>query len=305
MKKIIVIGSYNVGLTVLGPRIPKPGETVMGRQFEIGPGGKGSNQAIAARRLGGDVALIARVGDDIFGRQAVELFAQEKLDTQFLTVDRCARTGAGIIFVDDAGQNAIGVALGANMELGTADLERAAALFRAGDILLMQLECPLTLVREAARRAKHSGMTVILNPAPACPLDDEFLSLCDYLTPNESEAALISGVAVRDYASARQAASALRRRGAKSIIVTLGGKGAAVITEEGAAQIPPFKVKAIDTTGAGDAFNGALAYGLACEQSLKDALELASKAGAYCVSKVGVISGLPTAAELQKITWRR
>jgi ribokinase len=305
MRRIIVIGSYNVGLTVLGTRIPRPGETVLGRHFDMGPGGKGSNQAVAIRRLGGSVAFVGRVGADSFGKDALAFFRSERLSTRFVTVDETHPTGAGIIFLDDHGQNAIGVAPGANHALKRGDIAKAASLFRAGDILLMQLECPIPMLQDAARRARRAGMTIILNPAPACPLEREFLQLCDYLTPNESEAALLSGVDVRDRHSAEKAGRRLLRRGAGCVVVTLGSKGALAVQQDGSTFVPARKVRAVDTTGAGDAFNAGFAFSLASRMSLGDALRFGCRVGAFCVTRIGVVPGLPREGDERWIRFSR
>jgi len=269
MKHIVVIGSYNIGLTVLGKRIPRPGETVTGHRFTAGPGGKGSNQAIAARRLGGRVTLVARVGNDLFGRDALKLFRREKLPARYVAIDEKQATGAGVIFVDEAGQNAIGVALGANLALNCGDISRAAELFEPGAILLMQLESPVSVLREAARRARRAGMTVILNPAPAPehPLDAGFLALCDYLTPNETEASEMSGVNVRDARSAERAARKLLAMGPRHVLI----------------------------------FNGAFAYALAADMAPPEAVKFATSVGAYSVGHIGVIDGLPTMKQLGRM----
>jgi ribokinase len=303
MKHIVVIGSYNIGLTVLGKRIPRPGETVTGHRFTAGPGGKGSNQAIAARRLGGRVTLVARVGNDLFGRDALKLFRREKLPARYVAIDEKQATGAGVIFVDEAGQNAIGVALGANLALNCGDISRAAELFEPGAILLMQLESPVSVLREAARRARRAGMTVILNPAPAPehPLDAGFLALCDYLTPNETEASEMSGVNVRDARSAERAARKLLAMGPRHVLITLGEAGSLLVTKEGAVPAPAPKVRVADTTGAGDAFNGAFAYALAADMAPPEAVKFATSVGAYSVGHIGVIDGLPTMKQLGRM----
>jgi ribokinase len=304
VRQVVVIGSYNIGLTVSGARIPRPGETVMGHCFDMGPGGKGSNQAIAIRRLGGKVAFIARIGADGFGRDALALFRREKISTRHLTVDPSNATGAGIIFLDSEGQNAIGVAPGANLALTDEDIENAASLFRAGDILLIQLECPVPVLYRAACRAKRAGMTVILNPAPACEIQPEFLKLCDYLTPNETEASEMTGVAVRNRATASAAARRLRDIGVGCVIITRGSKGALLMGPAGTCFTRPYSVRAVDTTGAGDAFNGAFAFALASNMPVPAAVDFASKVGAFCVTRMGVVPGLPRIEDIENRRWR-
>ena len=303
--KVLVVGSYNVGLTVLGSRIPRPGETVMGHAFDMGPGGKGSNQAIGLARLGGDVSFVGRLGNDVFGRDALDLFAQEGIDTQFVAVDDDAHTGAGIISVDEKGQNAIHVAPGANYRLSVDDLDRAAALFETAAFLLVQLETPVAVVAEAVRRAKQAGMTVILNPAPAQKLDAELLAMIDILTPNEAEAETLSGIPVSDPASAERAGQYLRSQGAGTVILTLGEAGALLIDEQSSRPFDAYRVDAVDTTGAGDAFNAGLTYALAAGMALDDAVDFAAKTGALCVTRVGVVPGLPRLADIENYAWRR
>lgn len=305
MSSIVVIGSYNVGLTVLGERIPQIGETVMGRHFEIGPGGKGSNQAIAARRLGGKTVFVARVGNDIFGRSAIALFRREQLPLKYIAIDDRNATGAGIIFVDDKGRNAIGVAPGANLAMTKRDLDRAAPLFKENGFLLIQLEIPLPIVFEAAKRAKKAGMTVILNPAPVQRLESKLLALCDYLTPNATEAAALSGVPIRDAKNAEKAAKRLQAKGAHTVIITLGDKGAFLASKNTARYFPPYKVPVVDTTGAGDAFNGGLVYALASGMTAEKAVDFASKVAAVSVTRVGVVPGLPTLRDIKKRLWRK
>jgi len=300
MKNVLVIGSYNVGLVVVGPRIPSAGQTIMGHEFQMGPGGKGSNQAIAVKRLGGEVAFVARVGGDSFGRDALDMFRREGLDARFVAVDEKHHTGAGIIFVDSHGQNAIGVAPGANYQLSADDLEAAASLFAPGAILLIQLETPLDIVRQAVRRARQAGMTVILNPAPAPsrPLEEDILSCVDVITPNETEAHELTGIEVKDSASAQQAARKLQAAGAKSVVITLGSAGALLLDSNGPKVFAPYRVKVVDTTGAGDAFNGGLAYALSAGKSMEEAIDFANRVGALCVTKAGTIDGLPSLAEV-------
>jgi ribokinase len=304
MKPILVIGSYNTDLMVVGPRIPRPGETVLGRQFSMGPGGKGSNQAITVARLGGRVSFLARVGDDLFGRDALALFAREGIAVGHVTVDAGHHTGVALICVDDGGQNAIAVASGANYQVSNADLDRAAELFQPGAILLAQLETPLEVIHEAARRAHRAGMTVVLNPAPARNLPDDLLALVDVLTPNEHEATELSGIEVVDTDSARRAAERLRSLGPRDVIVTLGDRGVLWSGPDGHRTFSAYEVTAVDTTGAGDAFNGALAYALSAGRSMPESIDFASRAAALSVTRLGVVAGLPTLAQIEQHGWR-
>jgi ribokinase len=300
MKNVLVIGSYNVGLTVVGPRIPRPGETIMGTHFDMGPGGKGSNQAITIARLGGNVSFLAKIGGDIFGKDAIALFEKECIDTGYVTVDQTTHTGAGIIFVDENGQNAIGVAPGANYRLSADDLKRHSSLFEQCDILLIQLEIPLATVYEAIRMGSRTGMTIILNPAPAQKIEHRFLSMIDILTPNETEAETLTDIAVSDRKGAVKAGKFLVSQGVESVIVTLGNDGAVLVSDGEEGHFPSYAVDAVDTTGAGDAFNGGLAYGLATGKLLESSIDFASKVAALSVTKVGVIPGLPRMQDIEK-----
>lgn len=302
MDKVLVIGSYNVGLTVLGDRIPKLGETIIGSHFDMGPGGKGSNQAIAISRLGGSVSFLAKVGDDIFGKEAMKLFEREGIDTAFIKVDSDAHTGAGIIFVDKDGHNSIGVAPGANYKLTIEELDEADELFKSSKFLLMQLETPLPVVYHAIRKARENGVTVILNPAPGQKIDSEYLSMIDILTPNETETEIIAGLAVTDTESAIEAARKLVNDGVKNVIVTLGKQGCALVSAEKQQQYRAPKVNAVDTTGAGDAFNGGLVYALAAGKNIDEAIEFGCKVGAYSVTSIGVVPGLPTMKDIEEFS---
>ncbi|MBI4260305.1 MAG: ribokinase [Actinobacteria bacterium] len=293
---ILVVGSYNVGLTVVAPTIPRPGETVLGSGFHMGPGGKGSNQAIGIRRLGGDVRFVCRVGDDLFGAEAQELFAREGLDVR-AEVDPGAATGAGLIVVDSGGQNAIAVAPGANARLAPADL--LPEWFDGVGFLLLQLECALELATSAGRLARDHGVRVVLNPAPGSPLPEELLDLVDVLTPNETELETISGRPAGSREEALAAAEAVRRPG-RHVVVTRGAEGALWVSDGGAVDVPGVRVDGVvDTTGAGDAFNAGLVTGLAEGMGFEDAIALGNRCGAYCVTREGVIDGLPTRDELE------
>ncbi len=300
MSKVLVIGSYNVGLTVMGDKIPKTGETVLGNHFDMGPGGKGSNQAIAVSRLGGDVIFLAKIGGDIFGDEALKLFKREGINTDYIKVDPSTHTGAGIIFVDKDGHNAIGVAPGANYRLSIDELEAASDLFNTCGFLLVQLEIPLPVVYHAIKKAKQAGATVVLNPAPAQKIDLQYLSMVDILTPNETETEILTGRPVTDLQSATDAARQLISQGVKTVILTLGEQGCILVSDEKQKHFSTPQVKAIDTTGAGDAFNGALVYALAAGKNMEEAIDFACKAGAFSVTSIGVVPGLPTMKNLKE-----
>jgi len=300
MGRVVVVGSYNVGLTVVAPAFPAPGQTVLGHTFDMGPGGKGSNQAIGARRLGADVSLVVKLGNDRFASDARELFAGEGLvGPGILRAD--THTGVGLIFVDGDGRNMIAVAPGANGRLGPGDLDSVPDLFEGATHLLCQLECPPSLFAAAARRARAAGVTTILNPAPAVPLEDEVLALAEVLTPNETELEVLAGTPVRDEAEAEAAARTLLARGVGRVVVTLGDRGVLLVGDGAARRLPARAVRAVDTTGAGDAFNAGFAAGLSAGLTDEEALDLGIRAGAFCVTRLGVIDGLPTREQLDAV----
>jgi ribokinase len=299
MDRILVIGSYVVGLTVTGSKHPRSGETVLGDKFDMGHGGKGSNQAVAIARLGGQVELVARVGRDIFGQRALDLLRAENIGLRHITVDDTAHTGAGIVFLNAEGKPACSVAPGANFRLGEEDLEEARHAFEECRIVLLQMEIPLTTVYRGIQRAKEAGCTVILDPAPAEKIDPTYFPRIDILTPNETEAQVLTDLPVTDVQTALEAGRLLRSWGVRSVIVTLGEQGAVLVTGAKEEFFPAEKVDVIDTTGAGDAFNGALAYGLANHKRLEEAIVFASKVAAYSVMSLGVVPGLPTMTQVE------
>ncbi|MFO0798522.1 MAG: ribokinase [Gemmataceae bacterium] len=297
---VVVVGSVNVDLVVRAGRLPRPGETVGGGTFLKAHGGKGANQAVAAARLGAAVELVARVGADPFGDEALAHFRAEGLRTDHVTRDPAHATGVAVITVDAAGENAIAVAPGANAALTPADVDRAAHGIRNAGVLVTQLETPLETVRHAVRLAAEAGVPVVLNPAPAPdrPLPADLLRAVAVLTPNETEAAALSGVPVVDEASARRAAVALRESGVRAVVVTLGERGVLIADASGVESVPAARVRAVDTTAAGDAFTGALARFLAAGLDVRAAARRAGAAAALSVTRVGAQPSLPTAAEL-------
>ncbi|HEX9897997.1 MAG TPA: ribokinase, partial [Candidatus Methylomirabilis sp.] len=262
MPRVLVIGSANMDFTVAVPRLPAEGETVTGGSFYVSHGGKGANQAVAARRLGGDVRFVGCVGQDPQGDQVVEQLAAEGIPTDGVIRTEAA-TGVALIMVDREGRNQIAVASGANLELLPDLAKMHASLMPWAEALLLQLEIPVPSVQWALATAREHGVLSILNPAPAQPLPDTLLSLVDCLTPNSNEAEILTGIAVKGPDSASQAAQHLLARGVRRVIVTLGAQGALCCDGKSAIHFPAFPVDAVDTTGAGDAFNGALAVGLA------------------------------------------
>jgi ribokinase len=298
--RIVVVGSSNTDMVVKTQRIPAPGETVTGGTFFMPAGGKGANQAVAAARLGAEVTLVAKVGDDMFGKQAAENFRKEGIKTDHIIGDPGNHTGVALIIVDDAGENLIAVAPGANFAITPEEVERAADRIRAADVLLLQLEIPMETVEFTARLAAEAGVKVVLDPAPAAPLADSLLRHVTYLTPNESEAERLTDVAVNDETSARQAADRLHAAGAQCVIVTMGTKGALVAGRDQASMVPSYKVDAVDSTAAGDAFNGGLAVALARGLPLEEAVRRASMVGALSVTRVGAQPSLPTEEEVRR-----
>jgi len=294
--RIVVVGSSNTDLVVTLPALPKPGETLLGGDLLTAQGGKGANQAVAAARLGAAVTLVGCVGDDDFGAASLAQYAREGMDTSRMRVVAGAPSGVALIFVGATGENMIAVASGANLRLSAADIEAAAPVIQAADVLLLQLETPLTTVLSAARLAHAAGVKVILNPAPAQPLPASLLALVDVLTPNEREALLVSGLPAT--ATPMAAAEHLHNLGVKTIVVTLGAAGALVKTAGHAAfTVPSFRVPAVDTVAAGDAFNGGLAVALAQGQPLAAAVRFANAVAAVAVTRPGAQSSLPSAEE--------
>ena len=296
--RIVVVGSVNADMVVKSRRLPAPGETVIGGQFVMAPGGKGANQAVAARRLGAEVTLVAKVGQDPLGDEAIDNYRREGIHTDLIARDREAATGVALILVDAAGENLISVASGANATLTPADVDRAAERIRAADAVLVQLEIPLETVCYTARLAAAAGVSVILDPAPAAHLPDGLLADATYLTPNEHEAECLTGIAVGDEATARQAANKLLAAGARHVIITLGAKGAWLATAHGQRLVASRPVSAVDTTAAGDAFNGGLAWALGCGLAIEAAVAQACAVGALSATRLGAQPSLPTAPEL-------
>jgi ribokinase len=296
--EILVIGSSNTDMVIFSDHLPLPGETIIGGRFFMNPGGKGANQAVAAARLGGNVTFVARVGNDIFGQEAVENFLKEGINTSGISVDEHHPSGVALITVDEAGENSIVVASGANMTLGESDINNASDEMALAEIILMQLEVPLETVVYAARMASAMDKKVILNPAPATELPEELYRNLFAITPNETETALLTGIQVEDEQSASQAARIFHERGVSCVIITMGARGSFISTGETTTIVPAPKVVAVDTTAAGDTFNGALAVALAGGKDILQAVRFANAAAALSVTRKGAQASVPTYDEV-------
>lgn len=291
--QVIVVGSINMDMVVKTSHIPQPGETVLGGEFFMNPGGKGANQAVSIARLGGNVAFIGKIGDDIFGKQSYQLFDEEGVDTSGILSDRNSPSGIALITVDEDGENSIVVAPGANARLKPEDVKLMSEKYPQGGIILLQLEIPMETVAFAAQLACDRGWLVIVNPAPANKHIHSLFPLIDILTPNVPEAEMLSGICINDIETAKQAAEHIHEQGVKNVIITLGKDGAAVLDNGTFTHIPAPVVDAVDTTAAGDVFNGALAVALSEGKNLTDATEFACGAASIAVTKMGAQSSIP------------
>lgn len=298
---VLVVGGINMDLVVRTPRFPAPGETVVGSGFAVTPGGKGANQAVAAARMGARTVMVGRVGSDAFGRELVAGLEAEGIDVSGVSIDEEAPSGVALIEVDDAGQNRIIQVWGANATLGEQEVMAALKALPTVQAVLLQLEAPMEVSLQVARAARQQGCTVILDPAPAGELPGEMYALADILTPNESEAAALTGIPVTDVPSAREAAMRLLERGAPSVVVKLGAQGAYYAWPTGELIVPPFVVEVMDTVGAGDAFNGALGVGLAEGEGIEQALEWAAAAGAVAVARHGAQAAMPRRGQVEQM----
>ncbi len=294
---IIVVGSSNTDMVIQVPELPAPGETILGGKFSVLAGGKGANQAVSAARAGGRVCFISKVGRDDLGKRALEGFRKDGIDVSQIKQDPDAPTGVAMIYVNDRAENCIAVAAGANENLMEADIASAGEIIAGASVLVVQLEIPIKTVEKAVELAAESNVIVILNPAPAQPLSDELLKHVSILTPNETEASFLTGLEVNDNLEA--VACKLHEKGVKTVIITLGSKGSFVSSDDFSGLVPAFPVKAVDTTAAGDVFNGALAVGIAENKSLLNAVQYASAAAALSVMCMGAQISAPADKEIK------
>jgi ribokinase len=301
MKEIVVVGSSNTDMVIRASHIPAPGETILGGEFFMNAGGKGANQAVAAARLGGKVTFIAKVGKDIFGDKAIKGFINEGINTDYIAVDEFKPSGIALITVDDKAENSIVVASGANNTIVKQDIDKAIEQIKKADIILLQLEIPVNIVEYVAETGKQFGKKVILNPAPAQKLSDNIYNSLYIITPNETEAEILTGIKVTDIQSAEKAAKVLRDKGVEIVIITMGEKGAYILTDKISELIPGRKVKAIDTTAAGDTFNGALAVAIADNKEIKEAVKFANTAASISVTKLGAQSSAPYLKDIKAV----
>ncbi len=299
---IVVVGSTNTDMVIKAPHLPQPGETILGGTFFMSAGGKGANQAVAAARLGGSVLLVAKTGYDIFGKQSLELFAKEGIDISAIIRDRYQPSGVALITVDDKGENCIVVAPGANAALSKEDIDLEKGKIETASLLLIQLETPVETVEYVAGIAHSKKIKLVLNPAPATMLNDELLKKVSIITPNQKEAEMLTGIKVSDEATAKEAALALHKKGIETVIVTMGAMGALVYEHNKYTMIHGHKVNVVDTTAAGDVFNGALVVAISEKKTTIDAVKFACKAAAISVTRLGAQASTPYRKEVESFT---
>lgn len=298
-KQITVIGSYNVGLFLKGKDIPMPGQTLIGDTFTEGGGGKGSNQAVAAAKLGADAYFVGRIGTDNYGENALKMYEELNISSEYIRKDESIHTGISVIFIDDQGNNSIMVIPGANYHLSNDDIDAAVPAMEKSMIVGFQLENSLDVVGYGIKKAFETGACTLLDPAPAQPLPDELYPYIKILKPNEHEAAILSGIQVTDKESAIKAGEWFVEKGVQTAIITLGDKGAVLVEKDRQLFFPSMKVEAVDTTGAGDCFSGALMAGLAQGMKMEEAIPFAHKAAAISTTCLGVIEALPDRKQIE------
>ncbi len=293
-KSILVIGSSNTDMIIKSERFPDPGETILGGDFYMLPGGKGANQAVAAARLGGEVSFICRVGDDQFGKRSIQVYQEEHISTDNIIIDPEERSGVALISVNGDGENKIVVASGANNGFKEEEIENVYKIISRADYVILQLEIPVSIVGKIIQFSKRTDTNIILNPAPAQKLPDWFFDDLFLVTPNETETEILTGITVCDELTAKKAALWFQNKGVRNVVITLGKNGSYLVTSNEAYAISTPNVDTIDSTAAGDVFNGALAVALANGQSFKQAVNFASIAAALSVKKIGAQSSCPT-----------
>ncbi len=300
-KKIVVVGSCNTDMVIKADRLPVPGETILGGTFFMNPGGKGANQAVAAARMGGNVTLISKTGNDVFGKQSVMLYTAENIKTDYIFSDPKHPSGVALITVDAQGENCIVVASGANASLSPSDIDKASTEIEGADLILMQLEIPIETVEYVAEKAQKKGIKVILNPAPARALSDNLLRNLYIIIPNKSEAEILSGIKVTDIESAKLAANIISAKGVNIVVITLGSQGALIKENDDFQFVDALKVEALDTTAAGDTFCGSVCVGLSEGKSVLESVKLAARAAAITVTRMGAQSSIPYRSELSSL----
>ena len=298
---VLVIGSSNLDLVVTAKRFPKPGETIFGKKFDMFPGGKGANQAVCAARLGCKTSFIGKMGNDEFHEKLSSILIEAGVDINNLFIDENEHTGTALITVDETGQNQIIVISGSNMKLSPQNIISKSGPFLNTAVVLTQLEIPIETVVQSAKLAQKNNAIFILNPAPAASLPDDILPLIDFITPNENELELLSGVTINDDSSIKLAAEKLLKKGIKNVIVTLGDRGSMLINKLTTKHFLVSKVKVVDSTAAGDAFNGALASSLSEGHSIEEAIEFANKVASIAVTRMGAQSSMPYLNEVNDL----
>lgn len=303
MSKIVIVGSSNTDLVVRA-KIPSPGETVISDDFYVNPGGKGANQAVTVAKLGGEAFFIAKVGNDEYGRKSIENYKKFNLNVENVYIDQKAHSGVAFIVVDEKGENAITVSSGANSTLCKADIDRASSLIKSADVVLMQLEIPMQVVEYVACMASENGVKVIVDPAPAAELSDDLLSKLYMITPNENECEILTGISITDDQSKEIAARRLLDKGVRNVILTIGSKGSCLFSSDGFFHVPAIPQKAVDTTAAGDVYDGALCVALSEGKSLMDAMRFATAASSLSVTRNGAQASIPSRQEVDELVAR-
>ena len=301
MDKILVVGSSNTDMVIKTTQFPLPGETILGGDFFMNAGGKGANQAVAAKRLGGNVTFLGKIGDDMFGKQALQNLKSDGIDVGPVRINKDKPSGIALITIDSKGENSIVVASGANETLLPEDIDQTIKEIESSDIILLQLEIPLSTVNYVAEVAAKRGKKVVLNPAPAVKLSKALLKNLYMLIPNETETELLAGIHITDKETAKEAALILKKEGVEIVIITMGAKGAFVLSDDFTGMVKAPKVKAVDTTSAGDTFCGALVARLSKGNQLKEALEFATTAASVCVTRMGAQMSIPFENEVLEL----